>query len=1474
MSANQSFLAFQSFFKDNPKKVLGEITIKKRGDRGEGKTEEIIKGTIADISKIEAPTFKKYVPTKTKEKVVEKEVKVIVEKAPEKTNRDKAFENNEKSIAKAKTTEVSKDGIDTIKESFYKYNEYVSKDELDAWLITHPMDLLHSAFKPSKSIEELVEKGLIFYHLENGQKELIYRYDYLAGDLYKRIKSIDRNRDSYESKFGKTQTDFQLEQLRNALPMRKSVRRIKEEESIIIEPYSELVDKFEILEGFTKSYPNDTGMSLREAFAKYIRSIASSKILIPSVVKDDISKIIWKKSISLSKVEKEDLDDKDEEKTFLEKKKQNAKSETLRLFREFLREELSSFAQQDFDNRWNEQNNGLVTTYRFGGEDRELVEKIPVAFPFSKTFKRGSQLLLSTVQRNGVAFFKQQKSVLLGYDVGVGKTLTSIACISEAFASGRAKRCLLSVPDATYKKWVFEIAGGVDADGNWIQGATPHIPVVQLGNLGAEIVEKQLMTYSATTKEKIKVLKGFATFLRSQLNEIRNNDDKVASVLLSIQKELDKDYNASIKSEPIFEVNNTRLADVQDNPLLFRVELNEWIRVTSILKNQEIYQNGELKELPESCILLVNFDGQKQLGIQGEDYTTLSKDLYRILSQGESLSTARKRQTSSDIAKKSATLLQKIDETVSIAFNKANFDISDFGIDMFCVDEAHNMRNVFKGVAGSLETSADSGNDEQDVTKDGYVKRETSQYSMGSSEPTTLAINGLMISLYVQRKTNWKNVLMLTATPFTNSPLEIYAMICLTNYNFLVRNHKESLHEFFTTFIKENSEVTVTATGGVKVQSVFTGFKHLAELKQLIFSIIDYRTGEDANVIRPTAINIPDNTKEKKWGGALSYLELNALQKTYMEDVLAYVERRRNIDEICDYHNLAGISAILPTQYLDRLSTQMADKYRKHRITPEKEKESFRILRAISFQKSIALSPYLYPCNELGEPTYEEFVENSPKIHYAVQCIESVKKWHEERNEQVSGQVIYMADGVQFHQLIKEYLVKKVGFKEHEIALINSKGSNAKNKNERSKELFLKGKVKVVIGTQTIREGVDLQNKSTSLYNLTPDWNPTDYNQLKGRIWRQGNENTHVRIVTALMSDSIDVFIYQKLQEKMIRFSKLLDRKDKTNTLDFNDVNPSEIKEALITDPYKKALIRFQIYETKLREELLIKGSLLNQSKKWVNIYQAMTKSLPQYIEVVNRFNKVWQKYKVRQERIDFEEKKKAILDSGNEFNKKFSEDAIKEKFPIKIYEVDVFDFDTINAVNLRATRVVEMCNKWVRSGNNWEYELAKEVLGKIPNTATYSQSVSFIRQNRLDYFEVVTRLQEENIKIDDIQILVDRYQKEYDSIGEKLLPDNAKNRVDNLVEIIKTEQQNSKSLNRSVEDRVREFASLNKYLEGKVIIPKSLVQEVSNKEKKKQILVSVSKMAIQYVKAKTKDEKKKILMGASKLALNYSQLN
>lgn len=130
--------------------------------------------------------------------------------------------------------------------------------------------------------------------------------------------------------------------------------------------------------------------------------------------------------------------------------------------------------------------------------------------------------------------------------------------------------------------------------------------------------------------------------------------------------------------------------------------------------------------------------------------------------------------------------------------------------------------------------------------------------------------------------------------------------------------------------------------------------------------------------------------------------------------------------------------------------------------------EKGAILTHILNARLIAISPYLSPYYDGEKPSLKEFIENSPKLKQTMDLIQQNKK-----DIPDSGQIIYSELAVaQFPQL-KEYLIQEISYKPNEIGVI----TGATNKNQRIaiQNDFNDGKIKVIIGSEAIQEGMNLQ---------------------------------------------------------------------------------------------------------------------------------------------------------------------------------------------------------------------------------------------------------------------------------------------------------------------------------------------------------------------------------------------------------------
>ncbi|GMO51855.1 MAG: hypothetical protein Pg6C_16900 [Treponemataceae bacterium] len=433
------------------------------------------------------------------------------------------------------------------------------------------------------------------------------------------------------------------------------------------------------------------------------------------------------------------------------------------------------------------------------------------------------------------------------------------------------------------------------------------------------------------------------------------------------------------------------------------------------------------------------------------------------------------------------------------------------GFDCITVDEVHNFKNVF-GAARAFSASVKDGDDQE---------RQSNEFKGLTGGTSDRAMKLFAITQLIQKQNDGRNVFGLSATPFTNSPIEVYNMLSLVARNKLKELHIYNMYEFLAQFAEIKSEWSVTADGDIKQKDVMTHWKNLGALQNLITEYMDYVTADDADVIRPIK-------KEH-----LPELELTPAQKAIIAAETEYMttaDPKEDPGAVLKAINNMRLAALSPAA----ISRPSAD-YSKYEGWP----------------KGLKLKP-------------EDFVTSSPKLKFVCDSVTECYK-----QQPKAGQIIYLPRGVNDFVHVKEYLMKQ-GMPQDSIAFMSSK--TTLDEKERIKMDFNDpdGKIKVIIGSETIKEGVSLNGNTTAIYNCMLGWNPTETIQVEGRAWRQGNKQGHVHVVYPLMADSIDSLMYQKYHEKASRIDEVWSFKGDTSG-DVSDINPESLRFDLIKDPARKA---------------------------------------------------------------------------------------------------------------------------------------------------------------------------------------------------------------------------------------------------------------------------------------------------------------
>lgn len=1001
-------------------------------------------------------------------------------------------------------------------------------------------------------------------------------------------------------------------------------------------------------------------------------------------------------------------------------------------------------------------------------------------------------------------------------------TLASIACASQAIDNNLSKYPCFVVPTNTYDKWIGEIQGFVDkATGVFNHGALPHLPPVQgLYNLNPTIVSEKLKEYSKDEQRILDAIQEAYTYTK----EIDSDTISEAK-----REKINKIYNG-ISWQGIEGEYNIYLEDSKaKNPKKLSQYVAEFLKEEY---NYKIYELGTVKKFPEGTIFVITEVGLQRLGVSESEKDQLAGKLYEILSQGEK--TADK-ESGRDIA----SLQAKIEQNVSSSLKNAKLNISDFGIDFACFDEAHYYKKLFTYVKGQVTG-------ETQDWKNGGTKneREKSKYELKSGQyPSSRALSAFVLSHYVQSKNQNRNVIQLTATPFTNSPLEVFSMLTLTNYKALEEASLSNMIDFFDTFMRITYDIKYTPQKTVVKDISLTGYNNLSQLRQLIYNLMD-KKDEGANIQRPTKLIYPSIEK-----GIETTFPLTAEQEELMKEVKKYLNGSADYDAICKQAMMDEIEGLdfdgLDDEVLvaewerstgkefegeregltEAKRDQLIKAIKDNRIDgiemgeedlSEDESLGVRILKGLSMMRQITLSPYLYykACRkasgaDLELPNYKDYVESSPKFKYVMGCISSVINWHKSNGTKISGQVIYMNAGVEYFTLLKQYLVKVVGLNENQVGIVS--GGMSKSAKESIKNKFLSGDILVLIGSSTISVGVDLQNNATVLYNCYYDWNPTDAQQIEGRIWRQGNRFANVRIVYPMCYNSADPVLFEYLNSKTLRINEIWNRSSTIQELDLRDFNPKELQKKLITDPEEKAEFEILMESEVIESQIIYYENRVETISKAVNAYEGFNRLKPVVIgylsELAAKKNDITRTEAVKNQKEKINEIVEKYSDTpdkmASEITKYKSSRYDHENDPEGKYSVKDYTTATSEEIYADAAKYLKIIDDW-----SWKDD---EIWGEALTDNKYKMRGDLI-QFRGDYKEMSAA---EDKVLKPLGLSFETATNPFQEISAKLtelkeqlsaINDGKYARVKRLKEEMLANRANLKT----VQDRIKEFASAN----------------------------------------------------------------
>lgn len=206
---------------------------------------------------------------------------------------------------------------------------------------------------------------------------------------------------------------------------------------------------------------------------------------------------------------------------------------------------------------------------------------------------------------------------------------------------------------------------------------------------------------------------------------------------------------------------------------------------------------------------------------------------------------------------------------------------------------------------------------------------------------------------------------------------------------------------------------------------------------------------------------------------------------------------------------------------------------------------------------------------------------------------------------------VVKANGLVYND-IKQKLIAG-GLKEDEVAFIHDA------KTEAAKDaLFAKvraGIVKVLIGsTSMMGTGTNVQDHLIASHDLDIPWRPSDLEQRKGRIVRQGNLNKKVKVFRYVTEGTFDAYLWQILENKQRFISQIMNSKSverAAEDVDDATLSYAEIKAIATGNPLIKEKMEIDMQISKLK-----------YAKSSYNLGQTRMKKMLEYLPKTIEKNK------------------------------------------------------------------------------------------------------------------------------------------------------------------------------------------------------------------------------------------------------------
>ena len=445
----------------------------------------------------------------------------------------------------------------------------------------------------------------------------------------------------------------------------------------------------------------------------------------------------------------------------------------------------------------------------------------------------------------------------------------------------------------------------------------------------------------------------------------------------------------------------------------------------------------------------------------------------------------------------------------------------DLKIDLLILDEAQNFKNLWSV-----------------AEREGGLPKYLGAISEGSQRAWNFALR----SFEVRERNGGSGVVLLSATPAKNSPLEYFSLLGYVDTDAWTRLGILNPEVFIDRYLRLEQRWVIEPDLSKKQRSVVAGFRNQDELRDIVFRYAEFRTAEEVGLKLPQSqveTRAVPMSPEQKASYSLLVLDYTNALKRAAEDPKAKLKALGALQRMA----LVSIHPELDTPPSEEGHAAVSLKD----LPPIESDRYFDAEESLEAEGSLeAVAPK--PGKKLGAPRRGHWTwrnaklakdPRSPKIEEAARIGVSAK----------SCAVIYFCENVAVHFWLKQELIR-VGVPGERIAVLNAETAPTAQHRQTIAEKFngippvldAAGRIEQegappefdhVIANAVAYEGIDLQVRTCQVIHLDLPWEPATLQQRNGHAVRQGNLQAVIRILYLVSAGSVDVIRLQMITGKL-----------------------------------------------------------------------------------------------------------------------------------------------------------------------------------------------------------------------------------------------------------------------------------------------------------------------------------------------------